>query len=252
MGLFTPSYLKEGKGVRKDEPPKKGILRFFEIVARDSGDLVKLNLLFFISCIPIITIGPAIVAMSAVVVKRVRNIPCYAFHEYKKAFKENLKRSFPAGLLVMVFVVMSLFAAWYYNSAYNQSQDLMYLVLAVITLFLSGLISAGSCYLFTMIAVVDLPLKLQLKNAVLLTFGFLPRTALFFIISLVLWAAAVLFLPWTLLVFVFVFFSFVNLIINMNVWNVLEKVFVIGLGSNDESDEDDEETDNLSEQQDAK
>lgn len=39
-------YTKEGPGVRKDQPPKKGIPRFFEILMRDYGHLLKVNFLF--------------------------------------------------------------------------------------------------------------------------------------------------------------------------------------------------------------
>ncbi len=236
MGLFTPGYLKEGKGVRKDEPPKKGIARFIEIFARDFGDLVKLNLLFIISCIPLITIGPAIVALSAVMVKRIRNKPCYVFHEYKLAFKENFKRSLPAGLIVTLLLSMSGFAVWYYGSTYNANDNIVFLALTSVTVLLTVLISTGSCYLYTMIALIDLPLKQQFRNAVLLTFGFLPRTALFFVICLVLWALMINFIVFTFLLFIIIFFSIVNLIINMNVWPVLEKVFVTGMDNKEDEE----------------
>ncbi len=143
MGLFTPSYLK------------KGIARFFEIIARDFGDLLKLNFFFIVSCIPIITIGPAITALSAVIVKRIRNKPCYVFHEYKNAFIENFKRSFPAGILVSLLTVLASFAAWYYGNMYTANGNLAFLALASVTLLMLVLLLCGSCYLYTMIALVD-------------------------------------------------------------------------------------------------
>ncbi len=227
MGLFTPGYLREGKGVRKDEPKKKGIMRLFEILGRDLGDIVKLNFIFLISCIPIITIGPAIVALTAVMTKRVRDIPCFVFYEYKKAFKENFKQGVLAGLLVMVLLGFSGFSIFYYYSWHLENADLMYFALASVTIVIFVFVSVASCYLYAQIALIELPLKQMIKNSILLTIGFLPRSALVFITTLPVWLVFVLFFPFTLLIMPPLFlFSFTNLLVSMNVWPVLEKVFI--------------------------
>ena len=56
MGFFSNMYTKEGPGVRKDQPPKKGIPRFFEILMRDYGHLLKVNFLFLLCCLPMVTV----------------------------------------------------------------------------------------------------------------------------------------------------------------------------------------------------
>ena len=56
MGFFSNMYTKEGPGVRKDQPPKKGIPRFFEILMRDYGHLLKVNFLFLLCCLPMVSI----------------------------------------------------------------------------------------------------------------------------------------------------------------------------------------------------
>ena len=48
IGDFT----KEGKGVEKDAPKKRGIFAFFELFFRKFGRLCKLNLLYVVACIP--------------------------------------------------------------------------------------------------------------------------------------------------------------------------------------------------------
>ncbi len=241
MGFFSPNYLKEGRGVRKDEPKKKGIMRLFEIIARDMGDLLKLNIVYLICCIPIVTIGPATTALSAVMTKRIRDIPCYVFHEYKKAFKENFKRSFIAGLLVGFFLILSSVAAYFYSnwntSAVGTGEQIVTLMLSSITIVMFVIIFIASNYLFTLIAVIDLPLKQQIKNALLLTVAFLPRSGLILVTIVPIWVATILFFPFTVICFFVYHFSLVNLIANMNVWAVVEKVFV---NDNDESlDQDD-------------
>ena len=52
MGIFNRNFNKPGPGVNKDEPRKKGFARFFELLIRDFGDLVKLNMILFICVLP--------------------------------------------------------------------------------------------------------------------------------------------------------------------------------------------------------
>ncbi len=52
MGLFF-NYNKEGPGVPRDLPPKRGFFRFFEILGRKYTKLIGLNLLYFICSLPI-------------------------------------------------------------------------------------------------------------------------------------------------------------------------------------------------------
>ena len=135
-------YTKEGPGVRKDQPPKKGIPRFFEILMRDYGHLLKVNFLFLLCCLPMVTVvlfgllfhqylgmlliaavlyllcavlvGPAMTCLHGITVKTVRDEPCYMWHEFKKCWKGNWKQSVPAGVLFCTLLAMECIAAWYY------------------------------------------------------------------------------------------------------------------------------------------
>ena len=53
MGFFSNRYTREGPGVPKDAPPKKGLARFWEVLARDWGDLWKAGTLLVVCCIPL-------------------------------------------------------------------------------------------------------------------------------------------------------------------------------------------------------
>ena len=52
MGLFN-GYLREGKGVDKDAPKPIRPIYFFELFFRKFSQMIKLNLLFFVTTIPI-------------------------------------------------------------------------------------------------------------------------------------------------------------------------------------------------------
>lgn len=50
FGFFD--FTKEGKGVDKNAPKKRGIFAFFELYFRKIGRLCKLNMLYILACIP--------------------------------------------------------------------------------------------------------------------------------------------------------------------------------------------------------
>ena len=54
MGLFGNRYERAGSGIAKNAPKKKGIFRFFEIFGRKFWKLFELNLLYFLSFLPVI------------------------------------------------------------------------------------------------------------------------------------------------------------------------------------------------------
>ena len=60
------------------------------------ADLIILNILYMICCIPIVTIGAASTALYTVSMKAVKNEESYIIRGYFKAFKENFKISMTA------------------------------------------------------------------------------------------------------------------------------------------------------------
>lgn len=65
-------------------------------------DVVALNIVFIIVCIPIVTIGPAISALYYASVKSIRRDRSYPIREFFKAFKRDFKQSFIVGLIMVI------------------------------------------------------------------------------------------------------------------------------------------------------
>ena len=55
-------------------------------------DLICLNFLFILTCIPVVTVGASVCAMYSVLLKAVRNEESYIFRSYLRAFRRNLGR----------------------------------------------------------------------------------------------------------------------------------------------------------------
>ena len=65
--FFRHDYSAPGPGIEKDAPEKTGPARFLEILQLECVTLFQLNLLFLVSCLPVITIPPALFAMNQVI-----------------------------------------------------------------------------------------------------------------------------------------------------------------------------------------
>ena len=79
------------------------LMRFCEKVL----DIVTANLLFVVSCLPIVTIGVAKISLYQTIfeVKSSRRVP--VFKTYMRAFKQNLKLGFQLGLLELGIFLIS-------------------------------------------------------------------------------------------------------------------------------------------------
>ena len=79
------------------------LMRFSEKVL----DIVTVNLLFLVSCLPIVTIGVAKISLYQTIfeVKGSRRVP--VFKTYMRAFKQNLKLGFQLGLLELGIFLLS-------------------------------------------------------------------------------------------------------------------------------------------------
>lgn len=73
---------------------------FLRVVWREGLTLMQLNLLFLCSCLPVLTIGPALGALSAVTGKLVRDEPVLLWHDYWGVFRRTFWPCFWSGLIL--------------------------------------------------------------------------------------------------------------------------------------------------------
>ena len=71
-------------------PKENPVIAFLNKMA----DLILLNLIFLLCCIPVVTIGPAITALYAVSLRSVRYGDGYVIQTFFRSFKQNFKQSF--------------------------------------------------------------------------------------------------------------------------------------------------------------
>ena len=144
--FFRKDYAAPGPGVSPDEPEKTGVARLVEIVSLECVTLVKLNLLFLASCIPLVTIPPALFAMNHVVRRMILDQPVICFYHYKTAFRKYWKRGYAAFLMTAVPLVLSGCGMWFYLSRAAALPALFLPFMLCSTVFLLTLLASTYFY----------------------------------------------------------------------------------------------------------
>ena len=150
------------------------VMRFLTKVA----DLIILNILFLICCIPIVTIGAASTALYTVTMKSVRDEESYMIRSYFKAFKDNFKIGTFSWLIALALgIVLTLDFRILPALPETMAQVLRMFLIAVSLFYAIFMI-----YLFPYIARFENTLKGTLKNALILGIACLPYTLLLLLI----------------------------------------------------------------------
>jgi uncharacterized membrane protein YesL len=167
--MFTRKEYKDaGPGIDRDAPEKTGFALFGQILQLECVTLVKLNVLFLLTCIPVVTIPPALFAMNQVVRRMVldRNVDC--LYHYKTAFKKYWKTAYAAFFLSAVPLAGAGYGASFYLN-YAAENIVMFLPFMLCsTVFLVALLT--SAYLYGVLS-LDEPLKPALRTALILGVG---------------------------------------------------------------------------------
>lgn len=129
-----------------ETPEKTGFARFLELVGSQCGALLKVNLLFLLGCIPIVTVPLSLYAMNCVVLQMMRDQPVKCLHNYWEVFRQDWKRGYAAFLLTALPLGLAGCGMWFYlnRAASNVLFFLPFLVCS--TVFLMTLLSSGYLY----------------------------------------------------------------------------------------------------------
>lgn len=107
------------------------------------ADLFLLSILWYLSCIPVFTLGTGTTAMYYVTLKMASNQEGYTFSSFLKSFKQNFK---PATLIWLIFLAIGLVLAadfhWSLNAGnlFSTAMFLPFAVVAVLYLLCLALI----------------------------------------------------------------------------------------------------------------
>lgn len=145
-------------------------MRFLNLV----GDLMILNFLMILCCIPIITIGASCTGMYYVLLKIVRGEEGYLVRGFFKSFKQNFKQA--TILWLIMLLVILIYIGDFYIFSYSGLKFPAALVIAVLALALVLLMVA--VYVFPVLSRFDNTVRNTLRNAFCMAVLNLPKTIL--------------------------------------------------------------------------
>lgn len=155
--------------------------KFFTFMGR-VADLILLNIIFLLSCIPIVTIGASITAMYYVTLKMARNEDSYIFRSFVKSFKQNFKQSTIIWLILLAVGALLFVDFNIMEQAGSEGVfKAVYLGLYLLLLFF-GMVFA---YIFPLLSRFDNTVKNTFLNALKMAIAHFPYTVLILAITYV-------------------------------------------------------------------
>lgn len=222
---------KKRKQAEEERPDPEGLgLNGFMNFLNKVAQLFYINICWLIACIPVITIGPASIALYSTIEKCLINNRGYAISGFWKEVKANFKSGIKVWIpMFLAMLVMGFDISYFYNTVKEgHAWGLVYLVFLVILVLtlLTALYSFAYMAKFTdtTIRCIRNPLFLMLmhpfRNVLIVIMG----------IILILFAA---FVPWTLLILPSAFM--------MMFVNYMEKIFMKMINEQNGRQEENEE-----------
>ena len=174
-----------------------------------AGDMILLNVLFLICCIPVITAGASIAAMHKMMQELIYETDSGTFKGFFRAFKANFKQATIVWLIVLLVIVSLGCDVLLIITFFSGSEAVKWMLglLAVLVV----LVCCVAAYMIPLIVRYENTLRQHLSNAAVLAIIKLPRTiglVLLNLMPLILLSISLTAFVQTLIFWVVIGFSF--------------------------------------------
>ncbi len=141
------------------------------------ADLMWLNVLTLICCLPVVTVGASLTAMNYMALKIARNEECYITRGFFKSFKENFRQATLIWLIILAVIAVLVGDFLIMGSS---AAEFGALLRGVITA--AAVLVVFTCmYVFPVLAKFENSIFRTLKNAFLMSLMQFPKTILMII-----------------------------------------------------------------------
>jgi uncharacterized membrane protein YesL len=114
MQWLRDRFLQEGPGIPKDAPRRTGLALLGEILRREWWELVKLNLMFLLFSLPLVTLPAAFAATSRICVAMVEDQNCYLLRDFWHTFHSRLWQATFMGAAISTALAVAAYAIFIY------------------------------------------------------------------------------------------------------------------------------------------
>lgn len=195
------------------------------------ADLIILNILWLICCIPIVTAGASTTALFYSTIKLVRGEESYVSKDFFKSFRENLKQ----GILIWLIMLLAglIIGADFYILYVSDISYKIYIL--PVFLFIALIYYIILLYIFPLLSKFENTTKNMFKNALLIGIRNLPLTILLGIFVGIIAVTAYIFVA-LIPLWLFLGVALAAYLASFIYSKIFEKIIL----SNDEADKDDE------------
>ena len=205
---------------------KQGIKKLMSILLQNLPELLRLNLLFILCSLPVITIPAAMTAAASVTTKMVREEVFFFKEDFFEVFKGHILKSL--GLCAPAAVIFT--GAFYLLPFYRAGLEIspvFYIPLVIVVLTVLMALFMGM-YAFPMLTAVELSAVQVLRNSAILALLQLNKTGAAFAACLLLCLFTIITLPVSLLIIATCLFSLISLISSFCAWDGICKYVLKG------------------------
>lgn len=143
-------------------------------------DIVLLNILWLICCIPVVTIGASTTALYTVTLKMVKNHEGAIIKSFFAAFKENLKKTVPVTLLMVMAIAILVFDFHVLGKMTDSMSSIAYGGCVALAIILAAVFS----YTYPLMAKFENTIKNTLINAGKIAITHLGRTVIMVVLNI--------------------------------------------------------------------
>ena len=203
------------------------------------ADLMCLNILTMICCIPIITAGASLTAMHYMALKIVRNEECYITRGFFKSFKENFKQATIIWLILLLVVVILVGDVY----IIMKSGIEFHMVLRVVIMAAAVLVAFTATFVFPVLAKFENSVKGTIKNAFLMSILQFPKTITMIVLNILPAVLFIYFFQMIPVIFLFGFSlpAFLGAFLYNKFFQKLEEQLLVEAGENAEEVREEEE-----------
>lgn len=221
MKWLTESFTREGPGIPKDEPKKTGLALFAQILRREWWDLFRLNLLFIVFSLPVITLPATFAGAVRIAVLMVEDENIYLMREFTGGFRRLFWRATLWGAIFAAVLALSTYGVFIYAQLVPQALPYaLALALAVVTSLFLWMVAAHFFLLMVRAPTLSTAILLRLAALAALYRPLPALGALVFIAAL--WLAHILFYPASVFMPVAFNFSLGTLALVFATWRASE------------------------------
>ena len=150
---------------QEDLPEKTGPARFWELIKEELATVLIVNPLFLVTCVPIITIPPALFSLHRISHKIIQDEPVSCVRDYFAAFRQHWKRAYGAFFLTFLPMGAAGYGALFYLRHTAEYPILIVALALCISIFLITMLA--STYLYGLLC-RGKPLRDAVRTALLL------------------------------------------------------------------------------------